>query len=203
MHDEDEIDSDVVLDAPAPSNGRKGQRRAGLVDLELCLGLARTVMCGGWMFVTSRDQHDLHDLAMIVYMLLDVPWFYLSWAHSTNARAKRWRAICASGFFAMLPGLIYLFIQHNVKRVPGGALLVASGATRRTADAEFVKLTEQRTRTTRSSSGPSSPGMWRSTPRRSSSSTISRSASWTRAGPRSSRTTRTGMSRSMYTRACI
>lgn len=72
------------------------------------------------MFITSRDEHDLHDLAMIVYLVLDAPWMYLSWAHSTDPRAKKWRAMCAAAFFGCLPPLIYLFVQHNIKKVPGG-----------------------------------------------------------------------------------
>lgn len=74
------------------------------------------------MFITSRDEHDLHDLAMIVYLVLDAPWMYLSWAHSTDPRAKKWRAMCAAAFFGCLPPLIYLFVQHNIKKVPGGEL---------------------------------------------------------------------------------
>lgn len=117
---DDELDSDIALDPPTNGNGRKRAWGTGSVDVEVMLGLARTIACGGWMFITSRDQHDLHDLFMIVYMVLDVPWFYLSWAHSTTPQAKKWRAICASGFLACIPPLIYLFVQHNIKKVPGG-----------------------------------------------------------------------------------
>lgn len=56
---------------------------------------------------------------MIVYLVLNVPWMALSTIHSTNARARRWRQVTVCGFLAMIPPLIYLFIQHNVKRIPG------------------------------------------------------------------------------------
>jgi hypothetical protein len=67
------------------------------------------------MYITSRDQHgksllirwisgrltrpaDLHDLFMIIYLVLNVPWMYLSTAHSTNDRARKWRKITFGGF---------------------------------------------------------------------------------------------------------
>lgn len=56
---------------------------------------------------------------MIVYLVLNLPWMALSTMHSTNARARRWRELTAGGFLAMIPPLIYLFIQHNVKHIPG------------------------------------------------------------------------------------
>jgi hypothetical protein len=43
------------------------------------------------MYITSRDQHDLHDLFMIVYLVLNVPWMVLSTLHSTTQKARRWR----------------------------------------------------------------------------------------------------------------
>ena len=46
---------------------------------------------GGWMYVTSRDNHDLHDLCMIIYLILNVPWMYFSTYHSTNAKTRRRR----------------------------------------------------------------------------------------------------------------
>ncbi|BEJ12602.1 hypothetical protein CspHIS471_0210620 [Cutaneotrichosporon sp. HIS471] len=92
---------------------------AGWADVEAMCGLGRTFCCGGWMFITSRDQHDLHDLFMIVYLVLNVPWMVLSTLHSTTQQARRWRTITAAGFMLSIPPLIYFFIKHSVRRIPG------------------------------------------------------------------------------------
>lgn len=34
---------------------------------------------------------DLHDLFMILYLVLNLPWMVLSTMHSTTAEARRWR----------------------------------------------------------------------------------------------------------------
>jgi hypothetical protein len=57
---------------------------------------------------------------MIIYLVLNVPWMYLSTVHSTNDRALKWRKITFGGFVASILPLIYLFIQHSVNHVPGG-----------------------------------------------------------------------------------
>ncbi|OCF42243.1 calcofluor white hypersensitive protein [Kwoniella heveanensis CBS 569] len=90
-----------------------------LVDIELFVGIARTFCCGGWVYITSRDHHDVHDLFMILYLLLTLPWMYLSTRHSVNPMTRRKRMIPFVGFLAMVPPLIYLFYRHSVARVPG------------------------------------------------------------------------------------
>lgn len=40
----------------------------------LLTGFARTLSCGGWVFITSNDDHDVHDVLMILYILLNIPW---------------------------------------------------------------------------------------------------------------------------------
>ncbi|WVR00084.1 hypothetical protein IAU59_007226 [Kwoniella sp. CBS 9459] len=90
-----------------------------LVDVEFFVGIARTFSCGGWVYITSRDHHDLHDFFMIFYLLLTVPWMYLSTRHSVNAMTKRKRMIPFVGFLAMIPPLIWLFYRHSVARIPG------------------------------------------------------------------------------------
>jgi hypothetical protein len=78
-----------------PDNGTAREAEpaapAGWADIEAMCGLGRTFCCGGWMYITSRDQHDLHDLFMIVYLVLNVPWMVLSTLHSTTQKARRWR----------------------------------------------------------------------------------------------------------------
>jgi len=58
------------------------------------------------MFVTSRDNHgrcyhyfqsvqadnsDLHDMFMIIYLLLNLPWMYLSSINASTRQARRRR----------------------------------------------------------------------------------------------------------------
>jgi hypothetical protein len=44
---------------------------------------------GGWMYITSRDNHDLHDFFMIVYLVLTLPWMVLSTINSGKRAVKR------------------------------------------------------------------------------------------------------------------
>ncbi|KAF8871772.1 Frag1/DRAM/Sfk1 family-domain-containing protein [Infundibulicybe gibba] len=37
-------------------------------------GIVRTLSCGGWVYITSSDDHDVHDICMITYMLCNIPW---------------------------------------------------------------------------------------------------------------------------------
>lgn len=37
-------------------------------------GLIRTVSCGGWVYITSSDDHDVHDFFMITYIVFNIPW---------------------------------------------------------------------------------------------------------------------------------
>ncbi|WRT70118.1 uncharacterized protein IL334_007112 [Kwoniella shivajii] len=90
-----------------------------LVDIELFVGIARTFCCGGWVYITSRDHHDLHDLFMILYLILTLPWMYLSTQNSLNATIKRKRRIPFFGFMSMIPPLIWLYYRHSVMHIPG------------------------------------------------------------------------------------
>ncbi|WWC91829.1 uncharacterized protein L201_006776 [Kwoniella dendrophila CBS 6074] len=90
-----------------------------LVDIELFVGIARTFCCGGWVYITSRDHHGVHDLFMILYLLLTLPWMFLSTQNATNPITKRKRRIPFLGFLATIPPLIWLFYKHSVLRVPG------------------------------------------------------------------------------------
>ncbi|KAK0495256.1 Frag1/DRAM/Sfk1 family-domain-containing protein [Armillaria luteobubalina] len=79
------------------------------------LGLVRTLSCGGWVYITSSDDHDVHDFFMITYMVCNIPWMLGGIActpqHSTRIRRKR--------FFTTIIPLVYFFIQHKVHRIPG------------------------------------------------------------------------------------
>lgn len=84
-------------------------------------GIFRTLVCGGWTYVTSTDDHDWHDIFMISYLVATLPWttgcIMLS---PPNVEAIKYRKILGGSFFATLVPLVYFFIQHKVHRVPGG-----------------------------------------------------------------------------------
>ncbi|THH00526.1 hypothetical protein EW145_g7066 [Phellinidium pouzarii] len=63
-------------------------------------GLMRTLSCGGWVYITSNDDHDAHDVFMILYI-------------------RRRRIALASSFFLSIIPMMYFFIQHKVYRIPG------------------------------------------------------------------------------------
>ncbi|WWD03771.1 hypothetical protein V865_001827 [Kwoniella europaea PYCC6329] len=90
-----------------------------LVDVELFVGIARTFCCGGWVYITSRDHHDLHDLFMILYLLLTLPWMFLSTQNCSNTRTRSIRRIPFFGFLAMIPPLIWFYYKHSIMRIPG------------------------------------------------------------------------------------
>jgi Frag1/DRAM/Sfk1 family len=88
------------------------------------VGVLRTLLCGGWVYVTSTDDHGFHDIAMIGYLLCTLPWTLGIISMSPiNPRALKYRKIIAASFFGTLVPLIYFFIQHKVHRVPGGTSL--------------------------------------------------------------------------------
>ena len=37
-------------------------------------GIIRTLSCGGWVYITSEDDHDAHDILMITYIVCNIPW---------------------------------------------------------------------------------------------------------------------------------
>jgi hypothetical protein len=78
----------------------------------LIAGLVRTVSCGGWVYITygsscnnqtcqahccpfprSSDDHDAHDVLMILYIVLNLPWMLGSVSCTTNPFAKRQRSV--------------------------------------------------------------------------------------------------------------
>ncbi|KAI0366313.1 hypothetical protein BV20DRAFT_952512 [Pilatotrama ljubarskyi] len=81
----------------------------------LLVGILRTLSCGGWVYITSSDDHDVHDVLMISYIVLNAPWMFGSIACTppshTASRRRR--------FFAAIVPMLYFFIQHKVHRVPG------------------------------------------------------------------------------------
>lgn len=97
----------------------------GFGNFLLGVGLVRTVACGGWVYITSSDDHLTHDIAMVLYLLCTLPWQLgvLATSDKKNPAAVRWRKFFTFAFFTTLPPMIYYFVQHKVKRVPGGKCL--------------------------------------------------------------------------------
>ena len=88
----------------------------------LVIGILRTVSCGGWVYITSTDDHLTHDITMIIYLVCTLPWqlgtIYTS--ARNNPQALKWRRFLTAAFFTTLPPMIYYFLQHKVQKVPGG-----------------------------------------------------------------------------------
>lgn len=84
------------------------------------VGILRTITCGGWVYITSTDDHDWHDIFMISYIVLTLPWTILV-TMMTPKKTQEYsgRLITASSFFGMLVPLVYFFIQHKVHVIPG------------------------------------------------------------------------------------
>ncbi|KAJ3083499.1 hypothetical protein HK102_001036 [Quaeritorhiza haematococci] len=104
-------------------------------------GLTRTLAAGVWVYITSTDQHLIHDIGMITYLVAGL--FYMIGmtvlskkkervARDLQSKKKggskteplpttgwRLRLTCIVGFLGLVPFLVYFFIQHKVHRVPG------------------------------------------------------------------------------------
>ncbi|KAF9980634.1 hypothetical protein BGZ75_008196 [Mortierella antarctica] len=82
--------------------------------------VVRSVACGGWVFVTSSDDHDIHDIAMIVYLLCTIPHVVGTIKTAPqNPKSMQYRKLFAYTFFGALIPMVHFFIQHNVHRIPG------------------------------------------------------------------------------------
>ncbi|TRM66791.1 Frag1/DRAM/Sfk1 family-domain-containing protein [Schizophyllum amplum] len=84
----------------------------------LVIGVLRTFMCGGWVYITSTDGPDVHDACMIAYVVLTLPWM-IGGVLCSRGKARKWRRTTASAFFVSLVPLAYFYHQHKVKRIPG------------------------------------------------------------------------------------
>lgn len=87
------------------------------------MGLLRTLTCGGWTYVTSSEDHKWHDIFMISYLIITLPWMLGSIALSPpNPRAIKYRKRLAAAFFTALVPMIYYFLQHKLHKIPGGTM---------------------------------------------------------------------------------
>jgi len=94
---------------------------SSLPGIVMFSGVLRTLSCGGWVYITSTDDHDAHDVLMISYIVLNVPWMFgtIACTPIQNTHVRRRRRFMATIFFVSMVPMIYFFIQHKVHRVPG------------------------------------------------------------------------------------
>lgn len=89
-------------------------------------GVIRTVTCGGWVYITSTDDHDAHDVFMISYIVLTIPWeYYVISSTPKRTNLRNYRFWTSLAFFSMLIPLIHFFIQHKVHRIAGAYSIYA------------------------------------------------------------------------------
>ncbi|GAA5895793.1 hypothetical protein JCM8208_005089 [Rhodotorula glutinis] len=90
------------------------------------IAAVRTICCGGWVFVTSSDHGDVHDVFMVAYIVLNLPYMILETVLTpSGTRAKTLRRILGTAFFATLGPLVYFYLEHKQKRVPGAYSIYA------------------------------------------------------------------------------
>ncbi len=89
------------------------------------IGILRTFTCGGWVYITSTDDHDYHDIFMISYIILTLPWTILTTKLTNNSKTKFLRFSVGTTFFGTLIPLVYWFIQHKVHRRAGAYTIYA------------------------------------------------------------------------------
>jgi hypothetical protein len=61
----------------------------------LIVGVIRSLSCGGWVYITSTDHHDAHDVLMVSYIICNVPWMFgsISYTPSMRLATKRQRFV--------------------------------------------------------------------------------------------------------------
>ncbi|GAA5996073.1 Cwh43p [Rhodotorula paludigena] len=84
------------------------------------IAAVRTVSCGGWVFITSSDHGDAHDIFMVLYIVLNLPYMILHTIFTpAKTTSKTLRRVLGTSFFATLFPLVYFYIQHKQKRIAG------------------------------------------------------------------------------------
>lgn len=109
----------------------------------------RTLLCGGWVFVTSSDHADAHDACMVLcvyflpprtretrltrprrsYIVSNLPYMILQTILTPNTAtaraAKTARRLLGTAFFATLVPLVYYYLRHKSDRVAGAYSIYA------------------------------------------------------------------------------
>ncbi|KAG5646112.1 hypothetical protein DXG03_004351 [Asterophora parasitica] len=90
-------------------------RWQGLSTAVFVFGMIRTLSCGGWVYITSSDDHDIHDIFMIMYMVCNIPWMVGGIACTEiGSSVRRSRVLVSTTFFVSLIPLVYFFLQHKL-----------------------------------------------------------------------------------------
>ncbi|BGP42687.1 Protein cwh43 [Rhodotorula kratochvilovae] len=89
------------------------------------IAAVRTVSCGGWVYITSSDHGDVHDVFMVLYIVLNLPYMILHTVLTPAGTPKSLRRILGTAFFATLVPLVYFYLEHKQKRVPGAYSIYA------------------------------------------------------------------------------
>ncbi|CAI4058469.1 hypothetical protein SUVZ_03G0770 [Saccharomyces uvarum] len=90
----------------------------------LLVGVLRTISCGGWVYITSTDDHDIHDIFMIAYIILTLPWDIMITRYSGPLTSKN-KGLTATIFFGTLFPMVYWYIQHSVQQRAGAYSIYA------------------------------------------------------------------------------
>lgn len=85
----------------------------------LVAGVVRLFTAGGWVYITLSDDHDAHDVFMIAYIVLTIPYDVAVVRASVDPLTKKLRVASALAFFGTLVPLVYWFIQHKVHERKG------------------------------------------------------------------------------------
>lgn len=102
------------------------QNRPIAAAIGVLSGFVRTFTCGGWVYITSTDDHDWHDIFMIGYIVLTIPWTVcMTILSPKGSLVRRGRFWTATTFFSTLVPLVYWFIQHKVHVRPGAYSIYA------------------------------------------------------------------------------
>eukprot|EP00898_Chlorokybus_atmophyticus_P001713 jgi/Chlat1/2542/Chrsp175S02395 len=113
---------------------RRGKRLMAYNAAVTLLTVLRTLAAGGWIFFTSCDDHFVHDVTMVSYLVLSllsyifVPWLmYAARSPLTpqDRRLVRNKLLVLLAFLVNLVPLVYYFLQHKLHAVPGAYTLYA------------------------------------------------------------------------------
>ena len=74
----------------------------------------RTLLTGGWIFVTSSDHNVFHSSCMVTYVALTIFKFSSTW----RTQSTTYKFITSS-YVTLLCAMSLQLYQHNIKRVPG------------------------------------------------------------------------------------
>ncbi|PVU99801.1 hypothetical protein BB559_000406 [Furculomyces boomerangus] len=101
------------------------------------VGFLRTITAGIWVYITSSDDHDIHDVGMLLYMALTLPYMFTTISSSSNLtqlartntfeskKTTRYRKIVCFSFIIAIFPMLYWFIQHKVNKVAGAYSIYA------------------------------------------------------------------------------